>query len=239
MGLFETLAVRAGRPLDLAPHLDRMERGADRIGAEPPPRRDLSRVVECAAAEEPSACAWLKIVLTRGGRWYVFTGEMDSGEEGRPISAVMLPWRRSLLDPLGGLKSLNYAANLIGLEQARRRGAEEGIWRNSRGHLAEGCTSNLFVVRRRKLFTPSTREGILPGVVRALVLRHAVLRGIVVHRGKVRVKRLAEADEAFVTSSLRGVRPLIRFEGRPLGSGRPGPLTREIAEGVAAMRQGG
>ena len=238
MGLFETLAIRRGRLLDLREHLDRLDRGAARIGADPPRRSELSSVAERAAAEEPAACAWLKIVLTQGGRWFVFTGGMDPQEEGRPISAVLLPWRRSLRDPLGDIKSLSYAANLVGLREASRRGADEGIWLNTRGHLAEGCTCNLFVVRGRKLFTPSTGEGILPGVVRSLVLRFAAEQGIIVHRGKVRVRRLSEADEAFVTSSLRGVRPLVRFEGRPVGSGRPGPVTRVIAEGVATIREG-
>ena len=64
------------------------------------------------------------------------------------------------------------------MEQARRQGADEGLWLNSRGHLAEGCTSNVFVVQGGKLFTPAERDGILPGVVRALTLRAARSGGL-------------------------------------------------------------
>lgn len=239
LGLFETLALRDGRVFDLGPHLERLARGARRIGADLPSRADIAAAVGEAAQAEASRCAWLKIVVTRGGRWAVFSGEMDPAEEGRSIAAVLLPWRRGLADPLAGVKSLSYAQNVLGLEEARRRGADEGIWLNGRGHLAEGCASNLFVLRDHRLFTPSERDGILPGVVRGLVLRVAAELGLAAHVGKVRLKKLEDASEAFMTSSLAGVRPLVRFEGRAVGCGRPGPLTRALAAGVAKMRQAG
>jgi branched-subunit amino acid aminotransferase/4-amino-4-deoxychorismate lyase len=73
-------------------------------------------------------------------------------------------------------------------------------------------------------------------VVRGLALQAAARLGYARHEGKVRLKRLLAADEAFLTSSLCAIRPLVRFDGRPVGSGRPGPVTRRIAEAVAAMR---
>jgi len=239
VGLFETIAVRGGRPLDLVPHLERMAAGARRIGVALPPRSELRRAVGRAAQEEPAACAWLKILLTRGGRWVVFTGPRDPAEEGRSATAVLLPWRRALADPLVGVKSLSYAHNALGLEEARRRGADEGIWLNVRGHLAEGCASNLFVFGTRGLFTPGEGDGILPGVVRALTLRAAEELGLRLRVGRVPLRRLEEAGEAFLTSSLAGIRPLIRFEGRPVGGGSPGPLTRAVAAGVAKIREAG
>ena len=122
-------------------------------------------------------------------------------------------------------------------EEAERRGADEGIWRNTRGHLAEGCASNLFVVRRRALYTPGEGEGILPGVVRDLVLAAAREAGLLVHEGRVRVVRLERADEAFLSSSLRAVRPLVRFEGRPVGNGAPGPISELLADAVQRSRR--
>ena len=119
---------------------------------------------------------------------------------------------------------------------ARERGADEGIWLNTRGHLAEGCSSNLFVVQGRKLFTPREGEGILPGVLRAIVLRASRGLGIATHEGKVRLHRLQHAREAFLTSSLQGVRPLVQFQGRPVGPGRPGPITLRIAAEVVRIR---
>ena len=237
LGLFETLAVRHGRVLDLAAHLERMSAAADRLSIPMEPPAGLRATVLLAAAAERAPCAWLKILATRGGRSMVFTGPMDPSAEGRSVAVVLLPWRRNREGALTGLKTLNYAESVIGLEEARRRGADEGLWLNTRGHLAEGCTCNLFVVQARKLFTPAVRDGILPGVVRTLVLRAAARLGYTRHEGKLRLKRLLRADEAFLTSSLCGVRPLTRFNGRPVGPGRPGPVTLRLAEAVAGMRQ--
>jgi branched-chain amino acid aminotransferase len=94
-------------------------------------------------------------------------------------------------------------------------------------------------VQRRKLFTPGPRDGILCGIVRGMVLRAAAEEGLPVHEGKVRLRRLEQADEAFLTSSVRGLRPLILYEDGPVGTGRPGPVTRALAERVARMRRPG
>jgi branched-subunit amino acid aminotransferase/4-amino-4-deoxychorismate lyase len=239
LGLFETIALRDGRLLELELHLDRMLAGAARLGLDAPTKDALRAGALDAAGAGAPACGWLKIVLTGGGRSFVFRGSMDAGEEGRSASAVLLPWRRNAKDPLDGLKTLNYAGNLVGLDFARRRGADEGLWLNTRGHLAEGCTSNLFVMRGGRLFTPGLREGILPGVVRGLAIAAARRLGCPVHEGKLRLPRLARANEAFLTSSLRGVRPLVRFQGRPVGKGRPGMWTGRIAEEVARARRDG
>jgi len=239
LGLFETIALREGRLLELDAHLERMFDGAAQIGLKAPDRAALCATLLEAAGEGAPACGWVKIVLAGEGRTFVFRGAMDAAEEGRRSSAVLLPWRRNPKDPLAGLKTLNYAGNLLGLDRARSEGADEGLWLNTRGHLAEGCTSNLFVVQQGKLFTPGVGEGILPGVVRGLALAAARGLGLPVHEGRVRLVRLERAGEAFLTSSLRGLRPLVRFRGRPVGSGRPGPLTGRIAARVAQARRTG
>jgi branched-subunit amino acid aminotransferase/4-amino-4-deoxychorismate lyase len=239
LGVFETLALRTGRPLDLQAHLERLASGARVLSIELPAKARLTETVELAAAGSATPYGWLKILVLRGGPWYVFTGSMDAEEEGRAVSAIILPWRREPRDPLVGVKTTSYAAHQIGNELARRRGADEGLWLNSRGHLAEGCSSNLFVVRHRRLFTPSRREGILAGVVRALAIRAAKELGIAVHETRVRLKRLRQADEAFLTSSLSGVRPLIAVDGRRVGNGEPGPVTGRLASCLRSMRGSG
>jgi len=238
LSVFETLAVRRGRPLELAEHLDRLGRSAARLRVTLPPRDALAYTVCEAAAAESTGCGWLKILATRGGRWAVVTGPMALDEEGRPVSAILLPWRRDPADPLAGVKCASYAHHELGLEEARRRGADEGLWRNSHGHLTEGSSSNLFVVVRRTISTPALREGVLAGVVRDLAIRAGRELGFDMHESRVRVRRLASAHEAFVTSSLCGVRPLVRFDGRPIGDGTPGRVTRAVAEAVAQLREG-
>ena len=237
VGVFETLAVREGLLLDWEAHFERLKTAAGRLGV-PLPRADtLAQASATVAARVEGGLGWLKIMAVRGNHCVVFSGVMEASEEGRSVSAVLLPWRRNPKDPLTSLKTLNYAALTLGLEEARRRGADEGIWLNTRGHLAEACTSNVLVVCKRKIFTPGPREGILPGVTRSFALRAAHELGLNVHEGKVRLSRLETGDEAFLTSSLRGVRPLVIFQGRPVGRGEPGPITRAIAREVAALRR--
>lgn len=236
LGVFETLAVRLGRPVDLDEHLARLTRFAQRAGVTVPEPATLSRGIASVAAAIPGGYGWLEVVATRSGRCGVFGGRMDPAEEGRAVHAVLLPWRRNPRDVISGLKTLAYAQNVLGLEEAERRGAQEGIWLNVRGHLAEGCGSNVFVVSRRRLFTPGPREGILEGIVRGFAIRAARILEIPVHEGRVRLPRLVGADEAFLTSSSRGVRPLVKLDGRPIGTGRPGPVTARLAGEVARLR---
>ncbi|HKQ60111.1 MAG TPA: aminotransferase class IV [Candidatus Polarisedimenticolaceae bacterium] len=236
LGVFETLAVRQGNLLDLGAHLERLDSMARALEIPLRPRSELAGVALERAARSGLDCGWLKIVATRGGHCVVFTGPMDPAEEGRPVSAVILPWRRSPRDPLAGLKTLNYAGNQLGLTWAQRHGADEGIWLNSRGHLAEACSANVFVVRHRRLFTPAAGDGILEGVVRGLAIRAARELGLAVHEGRIRLHRLERAHEAFLTSSLRGLRPLVRLGARPLGRAEPGPVTALLAAAVRELR---
>ena len=237
LGVFETLAVRGGRVLDLGAHIDRLMRSAELLSVPLPEILSLHAAARDAAARVDGGYGWLKISGLRSGRCAVWGGRMDPAEEGKPVCVVLLPWRKNPDEAIAGVKTLNYANQILGLEYARRRGADEGLWLNTRGHLAEGCTSNLFVVRHRTLFTPSVSDGILAGVVRSVILRAASSLRITLHEGKIRLKRLEEADEAFLTSSLRGVRPVVAFEGRPVGRGVvPGPLTRSLAEAAGGLR---
>ncbi len=234
-GLFETLAIEQDLVLDLEDHLLRLKGSAETLGIALPGLELLMRV----AWMMPSALAvrhgWMKILLTRGRTCAMFGGER-SLDEPRPAEAVLLPWRRDSSDPLVTHKTLNYAGSVMGLEHARAQGADEGIWRNQRGHLTEACTANLFVLRHRRLYTASPRDGVLPGITRARVLQAARAAGLAVHEGKLRLERLQRADEAFLSSSLQGVRPLIKFQKGAIGSGSPGPWTRRLAEEVARLR---
>jgi len=239
IGAFETLAVRDSQVLDWEAHVDRLERSARCLGMSLHDRTALAKAGAAVAAEVASGLGWLKIVALRDGPTAIFAGAIDPSAIGESASAVLLRWRRSPSDPLAQFKTLSYAPFALGLEEARRRGADEGLWLNTRGHVAEGCSSSVFVVWRKTIFTAAVRDGILPGVTRAIVLEAARALGIVIHEGKLRLKKLETAHEAFLSSSVRGVRPLVRFEGRPVGRGLPGPITRAIADRVAALRKVG
>lgn len=236
LGVFETVALRAGLALDLPEHLARLANGARALSVALPAADVLADAVRSVAGQFPEACGFVKLTALRGGPCVVYGGRMDPEEEGRPVSAVLLGWRQNTRDAITGLKTWNYASHILGLEEARRRGADEGIWLNTRGHVAEGCTATLFVVQEQRIFTPAVEDGILPGITRGVVLEAARDLGHVIHEGKLRLKRLLHADEAFLTSSLRAVRPLVRLDGRALEDGVPGPVTERLARVVERTR---
>jgi branched-subunit amino acid aminotransferase/4-amino-4-deoxychorismate lyase len=235
-GVFETLAVRGGNPLELEEHLARLTSGAERLEVPLPAIAVLKEACETLAGEAATSFGWLKVLATRSGRRAVFGGGMDAGEEGRETTAILVPWTRSQGDPLAPFKTLSCAHAALAAADARRRGAEDGIWRNARGHLAEASGSNLFVVHRGKVFTPGPGDGILLGITRGQALRAARKLGLIVHEGKVRLERLEKAQEVFLTSSVRGVRAVVALDGGAVGKGLRGPITEAISAEVAKMR---
>ena len=233
IGVFETLAVRDRSPRHLHQHLERLSAAAERLGVALPAATELVRGVKAVAEGRAEAGAWVKIVVSRSGRWAVFGGPVAAEEEGSAVSAVILPWRRHRLDPTMGIKSVGYAPMVLGLEEARRRGADDGLWLNERGHVIGSCTGNVFVVRGRAVVTPSLADGARDGVVRALAITALRDFGLSVRQSKVRFAALRLADEIFLTSSIRGIRPVVRLDGRYVRKGLRGPVTRKLAERLA------
>lgn len=236
MGVFETLAVRRGLPVDLEEHLRRLERSGAFLSVPLADRDTIEGAVRAVALRVPDGHGWLKIVALRGGHAAVWGGSSPRAEEGASARAILLPWRRSRRDPLAGVKSTSYATFVVGLEYARSRGADEGLWRNDRGRVTEGCASNLFAIRGRSLLTPALREGILDGVTRGKAIAAAREIGMAVHEVSLRVPRLVNAEEAFLSSSTRGIRPLLAVDGKTIGSGEPGGFTMAIARATARLR---
>jgi branched-subunit amino acid aminotransferase/4-amino-4-deoxychorismate lyase len=123
---------------------------------------------------------------------------------------------------LAGLKCASYAENLVALEHAARLGFEETVFLNTAGHLCEAATSNLFLVKDGGIFTPSLDTGCLPGITRAVAIEIAARLGIQSTEGFLTEADLDNADEIFLTSSIRGVMGVSRFGERRLP---PGPIT--------------
>jgi branched-subunit amino acid aminotransferase/4-amino-4-deoxychorismate lyase len=234
LGIFETLAVRDAEPRYLDDHLRRLHASAVRLGVPLPAGAELARAARIVAQSAESRSAWLKIVVSRSGQWAVMSGPTDPEDDARPISAVVLAWRRHRLDPTAGIKTTGSAAPMVGLTEARRRGADEGLWLNDRGHVMEACTGNVFVVRGRAVVTPALSDGARDGVTRTRAIGALRELGLSVRQSKLRIATLRSADEVFLTSSLRGVRPVVRIDGRDVRGGRPGPISRSLSERLAS-----
>jgi branched-chain amino acid aminotransferase len=128
------------------------------------------------------------------------------------------------------IKSNNLLNNALAMQEAFRRGADEGVMRNYRGELAECTQSNLFIVKGGEALTPPLDAGILPGISREFVFElgrgSAGMAVIPVREAVLRDADLLGADEAFLTSSTREIVPVVQVDEQAIGNGAPGPVTR-------------
>jgi 4-amino-4-deoxychorismate lyase len=129
---------------------------------------------------------------------------------------------------LGGVKSTSYAVNMAAEQEARRRGADDAVFLASGGIVLEGPVTNVWWRRERVLYTPALELGILAGVTRATLVAEAAALGYEVREGAFPLEHLAAAEEAFTSSSIRELMPVVELDGAPLGDGEPGPAAREL-----------
>jgi 4-amino-4-deoxychorismate lyase len=247
-GAFETIRVYDGRPFRLDDHLERLAASSDRLDL---PEVDTDTFRELAK-QAVSAAGEGDVVL----RLYLTPGREG---ESRPTALALvstipaaLEERRTIgmrmitvplgLDPnlraeapwlLGGVKSTSYAVNMAAEAEARRRGAHDAVFLAAGRIVLEGPVTNVWWRRDRDLFTPALDLGILAGVTRSTLLEEAAGLGYEVREGAYPVDELAGAEEAFTSSSVREVMPVIELDAAPIGSGTPGPAAGELQ---AALR---
>src|SRR5439155_8882723 len=124
------------------------------------------------------------------------------------VSVIVAPYQVLSSDPLRRVKSLNFGLNFLAREAARTRGADEALLHNERGEVAEASAANVFILHQGVLRTPPETAGCLAGITRAAILEIAAARGMAAREEAFGVDGLLAADEAFLTSSGVGVRPL-------------------------------
>ncbi|MEW6727505.1 MAG: aminotransferase class IV [Bacillota bacterium] len=233
VGLFETLAVTDGRILFVREHLARLESGMAQLGIELGRHAGrLQEYLEMGRQANAIHRGSLRLTVTAGpagceGCAIVTPGPPPYGADcyRQGIRVGMCKVRRNPHSPIVRLKTLNYLDSLLGRQDARSNGWDEGILLNTEGAVAEGTASNVFLVHKGRLFTPHADCGLLPGIVRHIVLQAAGFLGIDVVEGCFGATALADADEIFLTNSLMGVMPVSLFNGRPVGVSVPGPVT--------------
>lgn len=227
LGLFETLLALDGRPLALEWHLARMRAGAARLGLEAGTLGEEIGGVMAALLERTGldrGRARLRLALSAG------SGDLRMLARGQDallwITAALCPpapesvtlvsadFPRNERSPLAGLKCASYAENLVALDQARRAGADEVLFFNTRGELCEAATANVFLVRDGELLTPPLSSGCLPGTMRARVMARTA-----VEERPLTAADVAAAEELFLTSATRGVVPVVKLDGRELPAG--------------------
>ena len=253
--VYETIRTYGGRPFLLQPHLLRLRRSAERLEIDIDSAVvDIEREVHRTLDEAGNAESAIRIVLTRGrgpiGYSPVGCGPPTVIIHARPCPEIPAAWRRegvdvavvgvtrnapASLDP--AIKSSNLLNNFLAAREAQRLGAYEPLLLNADGRLTEGSTSNVFVVRSDRLLTPPLADGLLEGITRGLVLELARDDGIETSEETLSQDDLRTADEAFLTSTLKGVLPIRRSDGWPIRHGRPGPITERVMNRFEARVQ--
>ena len=225
-GVFETVRVAFGRAVVLDRHLARLVRGAASLGLPAPDVAQLRGAVGEVLAAAAIDRGRLRVTWTAVGP--VIAVGPAAPVEG-PVDVHVVPWPRNERSAVGGVKSTSYTANWLALAEARRHGAGEAIFADTEGRLCEGSGSNVVVGLGGHLVTPSLITGALGGIGRELVLESTD-----VVEGELPLSALHDADEAFLTSSIRGVQPIRAVDGQPLPR-CPGPLTATAARAVAEL----
>jgi branched-chain amino acid aminotransferase len=248
-GVFETMKARNGKVFHLDRHLSRIDGALRRLDIPQPP--ELREWVDAAirAAHLPEASIRLTVsrgvapggvgvppdpvptvVVTVAPPPAFGTGIYETG-----LTAHVASGRRNEHAITAGLKTVSYTDAILALIEARRAGADEVLFLDTAGHCSEASASNLFAVIGGTLATPPTSCAALPGITRGAVIEMAAELGVTVDERPFGLDELRDADEAFLTSSLRGIAPFVRVGGQPIGTGTPGAITRRVAAAYAAL----
>lgn len=145
------------------------------------------------------------------------------------ILVVLTSYRQNPADILAGHKTTSSFSRISALAMAHQKRAAEALWFTVDGRLAEGCVSNVFIVKNSVLYTPSLKAGILPGIARKTVLALAGKNSIKAEEKNLSIDDLLGADEVFITNVIMMLLPVIKVEAHDVGDAKPGPVTKKIA----------
>ena len=245
-GVFEGIRFYNGKVFRLEEHMDRLYKSAAAIGLSIP--LDSSALTEAlleTVRRNELTDGYIRLVVTRGkgdlglSPWNcpkptiiiiaakITLYPQESYEKG--LKVVTCATRRiahGALSPM--VKSLNYLNNIMAKIEASHAGAGEGLMLNEQGLVAECTGDNIFVVSGGKITTPPISSGALAGVTRAVAIQIAGELGLEVSEPQMTRYDIYTADECFLTGTAAEVIPVVECDGRPIGLGKPGPITKDL-----------
>lgn len=242
-GLFETMRAYGGKVFRMDSHLSRLSHAADILGV-PIKTAKLKQAVidilhvnklvdariritissgEGKMVPDPSTCK-KPTVLIMAQHYHPYPKEIYQ----KGFRAIISSIRRNSQSPLSRLKSTSHLESMLARQEARAAGADEALFLNEKGILAEASMSNIFIVTHGTLRTPGEESGILPGITRGTILELASKLGIDAAEQDIKPDEFSQAEEAFLTNSLMEIMPLTEAEGKPVASGRPEAITKRL-----------
>ena len=247
-GVFEGIRIYAGNIFRLDEHLERLEMSARAIMLDMPlTRAEFADAVCETCRRNDLNDGYIRLVITRGigdlglAPWlcdkptvFIIASKISLYPEEHyreGLSIVTVPTRRISPDALPPtIKSLNYLYNILAKIEARQAGALEAIMLNAQGYVAECTADNIFVVSKGEILTPSSSAGALKGITRGTIFDIAKEQNIPMREADLMRYDVWCADECFLTGTGAEVIPVVKLDGRVIGTGKPGPVTSKVLE---------
>jgi branched-chain amino acid aminotransferase len=251
-GVFEGIRAYDGRVFRLKEHVKRLYDSAKAIMlCIPMTQEEMAGIILETLRKNNLRDAYIRPIVTRGKgdmgldpnkcklatvicmaiEWGAMYGDLY--EKG--LTAVTVAVRRNPPDTLPpNTKSLNYLNNIMAKIEANVKGGNEAIILDSTGKLSEGSGDNIFVVKDGKIFTPFTLNN-LKGITREAVFDLARVRNYEIYERDMGLFDLYTADEVFVTGTAAEIGPVTKADGRVIGTGKPGPITRDLMAGFREL----
>lgn len=252
-GVFEGIRAYDGIVFKLKEHIDRLYRSAHTIMLQiPVTKEEMMQIVLETLRKNNLRDAYIRLVVTRGvgdlglnpkkcakPTIIVITDKiaLHGGEAKEKGVTAMLSWVKR--DPVDAttheIKSLNYLNSILAKIEANISGVDEAICLDKNGFVCEGVAENVFIVKEKRIFTPPSYTGALPGITAESVIKLARRLGFEVIEKNITPYELFNAEEVFFTGTAAEIVPVREINKRVIGNGKPGPITKRLMEEFAKL----
>ena len=235
-GLFETIRIYQGVPFLVEEHVERLLESCRQLSFANIPKSEtlLKLIVEYISDSKLHSRA-LRLSITHGSKpggiapkIFISDREIPYGPSDyeKGFAAAISSYRRNEYSPIVRHKTFNQLDNIISLEACKEQKVKECIFLNTSGYLAEGSKSNLFFTRGGVVLTPALECGLLPGIIRRMIIHLLREQGTDVLEGRYGIEELYACDECFCTNSLMEVMPVVEIDHKSIGTGTPGRMAK-------------
>lgn len=245
-GVFETMRSHNGVVFCLKDHLDRLFFSAERLTLNNPYARPfITDAIDKLLKANELADARLRLTLTSGplaaidqtrkATLLISATKMQPYSQeyyDKGVQVALCPYRQNISDPTYGHKTTSYFSRMLALEWARQKRAAEALWFTTDNRLAEGCISNVFLVKNSVLYTPFIATPVLAGVARKTICQLAMANSIEFVEKDLDINDLLGADEVFLTNVIMLAMPVTAVDKHVVGDGKVGPMARKLKKSI-------
>ncbi|MDD4182322.1 MAG: aminotransferase class IV [Candidatus Omnitrophica bacterium] len=232
-GVFETMrAYRAKLPF-LSLHIDRLNKNLEILGIDKI-NLDFTDKIKQLLCENKLEDAYIRITAYKKRNStgiIIYTdkfGYYPDETYDKGFSAIISPYRRDTKSPFSQIKSLSYLENRMSWFHAQKANKDEALLLNQEDYLIGGSRSNLFLVKGKEIITPSVKSGAFAGITRQLLINELMDLRLKIKEKELTLEDLYDSNEAFLTSSLLEVMPLVECGSKKIADGKPGSITAKV-----------